>query len=103
MIEVNFAVTQRRPSSPDDGEFLFLWQMVNCDLFEQHFPRCSTTAVTAGTAALHLSVLVLLLQRPSRSKHAHLQVSKEKYSYTREVNKNVQFTGWSNEFCSDKR
>ena len=76
MIEVNFAETQRRPSSPDDGEFLFLWQMVNCDLFEQHFPRCSTiaTAIAAGTtAALHLSVLVLLLQRPSRSKHAHLQ------------------------------
>ena len=69
MIEVNFAVTQRRPSSPDDGEFLFLWQMVDCDLFKQHFWRFATSATV-----LHLSVLVLLLQRPSRSKHAHLQV-----------------------------
>ena len=68
MIEVNFAEAQRRPSSPDDGEFLFLWQMVDCDLFKEHFAHCPVT-----TAALHLSVLVLLLQRPSRSKHAHLQ------------------------------
>ena len=73
MIEVNFAMTQRRPNSPDDGEFLFLWHMVNCDLFEQHFPRCTTNTTTC-TTALRLSVLVLLLQRPSRSEHAHLQV-----------------------------
>ena len=72
MIEVNFAEAQRRPSSPDDGEFLFLWQMVDCDLFKEHFAHCPVTTATT-TTALDLSVLVLLLQRPSRSKHAHLQ------------------------------